>query len=104
MILRDMRCISAKLEPAARVTALLSLVPESDPAPREVVRRDLKGYAVASEHTDAKPAHLARDGGVDVMSVVHLHTKGRVGQNFGEDRKSTRLNSSHLVISYAVFC
>src|SRR5256885_6959766 len=25
----------------------------------------------------------------------------RVG---GEDRKSTRLNSSHLVISYAVFC
>src|SRR5205807_10578124 len=26
------------------------------------------------------------------------------GQLFGEDRKSTRLNSSHLVISYAVFC
>src|SRR5256885_11252066 len=25
-------------------------------------------------------------------------------QGFGEDRKSTRLNSSHLVISYAVFC
>src|SRR5256885_10811882 len=24
--------------------------------------------------------------------------------NGGEDRKSTRLNSSHLVISYAVFC
>src|SRR3989454_2511870 len=24
--------------------------------------------------------------------------------NTGEDRKSTRLNSSHLVISYAVFC
>src|SRR5256885_13058100 len=23
---------------------------------------------------------------------------------YGEDRKSTRLNSSHLVISYAVFC
>src|SRR5256885_16989849 len=25
-------------------------------------------------------------------------------QNGGRDRKSTRLNSSHLVISYAVFC
>src|SRR2546426_6772508 len=25
-------------------------------------------------------------------------------QDPGEDRKSTRLNSSHLVISYAVFC
>src|SRR5256885_11102937 len=28
--------------------------------------------------------------------------RGRPGR--GEDRKSTRLNSSHLVISYAVFC
>src|SRR5256885_8291736 len=28
-----------------------------------------------------------------------------LGRNHGlEDRKSTRLNSSHLVISYAVFC
>src|SRR5205807_10256242 len=26
------------------------------------------------------------------------------GQQHGIDRKSTRLNSSHLVISYAVFC
>src|SRR5256885_5085366 len=26
------------------------------------------------------------------------------GYAFTEDRKSTRLNSSHLVISYAVFC
>src|SRR6266446_5509252 len=31
----------------------------------------------------------------------------QIGKNFQEllsDRKSTRLNSSHLVISYAVFC
>src|SRR5256885_16702625 len=27
-----------------------------------------------------------------------------VGRASGRDRKSTRLNSSHLVISYAVFC
>src|SRR3989454_4454557 len=27
-----------------------------------------------------------------------------VQSRFGADRKSTRLNSSHLVISYAVFC
>src|SRR5256885_9363429 len=27
-----------------------------------------------------------------------------VRERGGEDRKSTRLNSSHLVISYAVFC
>src|SRR5258705_2194303 len=30
--------------------------------------------------------------------------KGRVIAPPGEDRKSTRLNSSHLGISYAVFC
>src|SRR5256885_6451251 len=28
----------------------------------------------------------------------------KVDEDHGEDRKSTRLNSSHLVISYAVFC
>src|SRR5256885_7684044 len=43
-----------------------------------------------------------------------LHTRGRrnawdlwadsMGMGLLSDRKSTRLNSSHLVISYAVFC
>src|SRR5256885_12556313 len=32
------------------------------------------------------------------------HTGGKRGIVPGLDRKSTRLNSSHLVISYAVFC
>src|SRR5437870_7129532 len=34
------------------------------------------------------------------------HTSSRVGKNArsGSDRKSTRLNSSHVAISYAVFC
>src|SRR5258708_26471097 len=31
----------------------------------------------------------------------HLH---RLGRDRGRDRKSTRLNSSHQIISYAVFC
>src|SRR5256885_9305728 len=31
------------------------------------------------------------------------HSRSNV-QDFPADRKSTRLNSSHLVISYAVFC
>src|SRR5207249_12163566 len=33
--------------------------------------------------------------------VGPAHGRGRVG---GRDRKSTRLNSSHVSISYAVFC
>src|SRR5256885_7348106 len=38
--------------------------------------------------------------GVEVKNQLFMVVKI---QN-GEDRKSTRLNSSHLVISYAVFC
>src|SRR5256885_8321533 len=39
--------------------------------------------------------------------TVALAFDGALGQRHGlggRDRKSTRLNSSHLVISYAVFC
>src|SRR2546426_4611991 len=49
----------------------------------------------------------AREGARRVRSAArqdadaHAHRLGRLWQ---EDRKSTRLNSSHLVISYAVFC
>src|SRR2546426_2070431 len=34
--------------------------------------------------------------------LLHRRTEGEF--QLREDRKSTRLNSSHLVISYAVFC
>src|SRR5256885_8277099 len=45
-------------------------------------------------------AALHRLVDVAAAAVQTLHKlKGRA-----EDRKSTRLNSSHLVISYAVFC
>src|SRR5205807_5382830 len=44
------------------------------------------------------------EGGPDVdhgpLAFVRAHVRGRAQT----DRKSTRLNSSHLVISYAVFC
>src|SRR2546426_3732670 len=51
-----------------------------------------------------------------VWDSIALHTTPSIAQHKGtdvaccqngiacEDRKSTRLNSSHLVISYAVFC
>src|SRR5256885_13310590 len=38
------------------------------------------------------------DGGPDGL------VRGRTARRTRADRKSTRLNSSHLVISYAVFC
>src|SRR6266480_7011190 len=35
---------------------------------------------------------------------VHVVVPDHLGGIVGEDRKSTRLNSSHMSISYAVFC
>src|SRR5699024_8870751 len=44
-------------------------------------------------------------GGVDLgVGGVGDHQEVVLGEPVGEDRKSTRLNSSHVSISYAVFC
>src|SRR5262245_8013933 len=40
-------------------------------------------------------------GGIEACEMVELLAAKEFG---GKDRKSTRLNSSHLGISYAVFC
>src|SRR5438034_8500127 len=45
------------------------------------------------------------DGWLDILTVngAVRHTADALARN-EKDRKSTRLNSSHTVISYAVFC
>src|SRR5256885_12451164 len=51
-----------------------------------------------------EPFGLARLGR---LAVIAGHHAGRMAHDLAiraRDRKSTRLNSSHLVISYAVFC
>src|SRR3989454_3485485 len=54
-----------------------------------------------------RPRHLhrlgtrARHAG---WTVQNCHLRDVHRSHHGRDRKSTRLNSSHLVISYAVFC
>src|SRR5258707_5680965 len=40
----------------------------------------------------------------DHVRVLRQHEIGRVSMGIQRDRKSTRLNSSHANISYAVFC
>src|SRR5205807_10064437 len=48
---------------------------------------------------------LSYRGAIERLLVVNLFGPYGVSQAFLPlDRKSTRLNSSHLVISYAVFC
>src|SRR5256885_6217346 len=57
---------------------------------------------VDAERRDlADVAHRLEELGA--LRIEHRHAN--YGAGFGQaDRKSTRLNSSHLVISYAVFC
>src|SRR5256885_12112298 len=63
-----------------------------------------------SEQHDGLPWFLddMRPQGFIGRSFAHSHPELQLGgdpRQWGEeDRKSTRLNSSHLVISYAVFC
>src|SRR2546430_11884647 len=56
--------------------------------------------AVRQQHLSAV-VHRRREVGVAHAQVDHLV---RLTPGHGRDRKSTRLNSSHSQISYAVFC
>src|SRR5688500_19247751 len=47
---------------------------------------------------------LGRTGGQRMKDALQLVEHVAAGARGERDRKSTRLNSSHLVISYAVFC
>src|SRR3712207_7689868 len=63
------------------------------------------GAAGADAAMQDHPRHVRLDLG-DLDAVVGLHRHLRHGAHLGVavDRKSTRLNSSHANISYAVFC
>src|SRR3712207_8805359 len=77
-------------------------------------------FRSGSDHPHACPAHCRQAGGppglpfpVSVALALTVATGGRLsgrlagrpaGGGGGQDRKSTRLNSSHANISYAVFC
>src|SRR5256885_1948386 len=58
--------------------------------------------AVLSAHDDPH-LRFAVTHAIDVTSYP-MDLEVRLGDVLSLDRKSTRLNSSHLVISYAVFC
>src|SRR5690625_6971829 len=75
----------------------------------------LKDYAtVRMSRTTDKTLSLtqrtndANSWGADYFLSIHINAGGGTGYEDyiynGRDRKSTRLNSSHVAISYAVFC
>src|SRR5215217_8736562 len=65
----------------------------------ELLQEDLADLAVQQIVEEAR--RKLHPGEEDLALCVSLHESGR---QLGEDRKSTRLNSSHANISYAVFC
>src|SRR5699024_12593172 len=68
------------------------------------------GFEDSGEYPDRRkrnqcsPASRTRRNPVDSARLVHFTGTGRSSQGGPRDRKSTRLNSSHVSISYAVFC
>src|SRR5206468_13099697 len=65
---------------------------------------DIDGAVVPAAELQAVEA-VVRDGGAGAGGHGDLQAVGAVvDDGHAEDRKSTRLNSSHDQISYAVFC
>src|SRR5256885_11648997 len=72
----------------------------------DVVRAGKIPIVVGGEHSLAPAVVRAFPKDVGVIGIdAHLDFRDQyLEDRWSQDRKSTRLNSSHLVISYAVFC
>src|SRR5438552_9996629 len=77
-------------------------------APRFSVVRGAVGVAdvVAADRPGAEPDLAHRQPGAPQHALLHRSSFASASRSAtgSEDRKSTRLNSSHQIISYAVFC
>src|SRR5690625_5559797 len=67
-------------------------------------RGDITSRATVPASAQASFSIVAREQGVLAGRACAQLTFARVDRNIEQDRKSTRLNSSHVAISYAVFC
>src|SRR5437773_9467052 len=89
----------------APVTHWVTNVPAA-PAPRR------RNNAIALHAESIRPGTLVLLFGVDIEIASWCGLRGQANRNGCRhqaavaisDRKSTRLNSSHITISYAVFC
>src|SRR5688500_19271592 len=71
------------------------------------VEAETGGREVGAEQQELRPQFQQRNGAADAFrrdAEGALQAEDRDDPGHHVDRKSTRLNSSHLVISYAVFC
>src|SRR5438128_6758528 len=75
--------------------------PQATPRPKRPTAR--KGPASAASNANAKELALFERIAQRAYELYEQRG-GQAGSELEEDRKSTRLNSSHGSISYAVFC
>src|SRR2546426_7308855 len=99
--------------PSEPEQAKLSSRPMSEAAPSNLaaVQGITVGHWTDSQTATGCTVTLAPPGGMRAACAVRGRASGTRELDaldprhlVGQDRKSTRLNSSHLVISYAVFC
>src|SRR5256885_4940765 len=69
---------------------------------KEMLKRKRPDVEIVGD--DFSPLAQVRDFAPYIAKIKQSGADSVITGNWGSDRKSTRLNSSHLVISYAVFC
>src|SRR5437899_8615385 len=89
-----------------RLCAAVASLLFADPAPSEIYTLSLHDALPILKAGDSAPDFILPDAQRNPVRLYSLLREGHVVVVFyrGGDRKSTRLNSSHLGISYAVFC
>src|SRR5690349_23473441 len=87
----------------------IRLPPRSTLFPYTTLFRSIAEFMAGVRDVDRIVLHcnmgMSRSPGV-ALGLCDLHgwATAEIAQSEGKDRKSTRLNSSHVEISYAVFC
>src|SRR5258708_16746913 len=96
--------IGLKCGPSLKSDELLRLIevlnPDNEPGRLTLINRF--GSEKVGDHLPPLIRAVQREGHVVVWSCDPMH--GNTITSTSGDRKSTRLNSSHQIISYAVFC
>src|SRR5699024_12817559 len=100
---------------SVRLTALLTRLCLQPSAPHRDLhsfptRRSSDLIGLSKLPRNSSPVRLKNRDAIDGRPHAYMRKFGMSRLNFrklahaGQDRKSTRLNSSHVSISYAVFC
>src|SRR5699024_12269777 len=104
--------LSVLTPPLSRLLSSPRPFPFPAPAPPDIYTLSLHDALPISQVTwDEEPVATAVSAGAELETGVAASTgyngydeSGAQSANNNRDRKSTRLNSSHVSISYAVFC